>query len=324
MSPRTCMHHSVRVALLLTLSATLATNDPAAAQNTQHGPRTRTYELDPSTHGNPEGIAFDPHTQSFFVGSTGDGTIYRGTLEDPFLMPYIAGDGVGAVGLDVWHGRLYVAGGFSGLVRVYDIASGEIVATFDTGGGGMLNDLVVTPRGDVFITDSWRPLLWHVTADQVEAGSGTPTAIPVSPEIPYAYGPWDFNLNGIVALQGGRRLIVANSSDGTLYRIDLDPSAPEGRHISPIAMEPLFADGLLLDGGRLVAVTFDQEGLAFVKLNADASFGEVEARLGDPSFREPSTVARARNYYLVVNADFTHGVTPFTVTAIPRHMARPW
>ena len=57
---------------------------------------------------------------------------------------------------------------------MYDLATKQAVATFDTGDGGFLNDLVVTRRGDVFVTDSFRPTLWHVTAEQVAAGSGTP------------------------------------------------------------------------------------------------------------------------------------------------------
>ncbi|HEX8110855.1 MAG TPA: hypothetical protein VF516_24150, partial [Kofleriaceae bacterium] len=44
---------------------------------------TRVFTLTPSTHGNPEGVAADPRSGAFFVGATGDGTIYRGTLGNP-------------------------------------------------------------------------------------------------------------------------------------------------------------------------------------------------------------------------------------------------
>ena len=66
--------------------------------------------------------------------------------------------------------RLYVAGGTTGQIVVYDIATRRQVASFDTGAGGFLNDLVVTSRGDVFVTDSFRPIIWHVTALQVSSG----------------------------------------------------------------------------------------------------------------------------------------------------------
>jgi hypothetical protein len=39
----------------------------------------------------------------------------------------------------------------------------------------------------------------------------------------------------------------------------------------------------------------------------------------DPTFRGPSTVARARNFYLVVNADFGASTMPFTVTGLLRN-----
>jgi len=44
----------------------------------------------------------------------------------------------------------------------------------------------------------------------------------------------------------------------------------------------------------------------------------VIERRSDPSFRGPSTVARARNSYLLVNLDLANSVTPFTVIGLPR------
>jgi hypothetical protein len=38
----------------------------------------------------------------------------------------------------------------------------------------------------------------------------------------------------------------------------------------------------------------------------------------DPTFQRPSTLARAGNSYLVVNADFTTSTPPFTLTGLPR------
>src|SRR5262249_46125267 len=142
-----------------------------------------------------------------------------------------------AVGMKVAAGKLYVAGGFSGAARVYDIATKRVVASFETGGGGFLNDLVVTKKGDVFVTDSLRPMLWRIKAAQVAAGRGTPEGIPIEPEIQYNPG---FNLNGIVALKGGRELVVVQTNTRKLFRIDLDDDAPNGREIHQIVVEPLF------------------------------------------------------------------------------------
>ena len=45
-----------------------------------------------------------------------------------------------------------------GSIIVMYLATKQAVATFDTGDGGFLNDLVVTRRGDVFVTHSFRPI----------------------------------------------------------------------------------------------------------------------------------------------------------------------
>jgi len=279
---------------------------------------TTVFTLTPSTHGNPEGVTFDQRTDAFFVGATRDGTIYRGTLDSTTVTEFIPGaPGRSAIGLKASGRKLYVAGGTTGAISVFDIATQQEVAAFATGPGGFLNDLVVTPSGDVYVTDSFRPMLWHVTAAQVAAGAGTVEAIPVGPEIQYSAG---FNLNGIVAREHGDELIVVQSNTGKLFRIDFDENAVNGRTIQQIGVEPLVGgDGMLLDRGRLIVV---QGGppptLAFVQLEGDARRGRVVDRRTDATLRGPSTIARARQLYLVVNADFATSRTPFTVSGIPR------
>jgi hypothetical protein len=273
----------------------------------------RVFTLTPSTHGNPEGIAAAGRG-TFFVGATGDGTIYRGTLHSPNVTEFIAGGtGKSAIGLKVARGRLYVAGGATGDITVYDLASRRQVALFSTGAGGFLNDLVVVASGDVFVTDSFRPTLWHVTAAQVRAGSGTPAAIALAPEIVYTAGA--FNVNGIVALDE-RTLVIVQSNTGTLFRIDLER---RGRQIRAIDGEPVLGgDGMLLDRGRLVVVQGDPAQLTFVQLDRRASRSTVVGHLTDPTLRGPSTVARAGDRWLVVNADFATSTTPFTVSGLAR------
>ena len=183
---------AVLAILGLAAGATVASADRGHDHNGRghdHGGRggaERLFTLQPDPAGNPEGVAFDRRSRAFFVGITTDGAIYRGTLGSKTVSPFIAGaTGKSAVGLKVRRGKLYVAGGETGLITVYDLATKQAVATFDTGKGGFLNDLVVTRRGDVFVTDSFRPILWHVTGEQVRAGSGTPQELDVSKEIQF-------------------------------------------------------------------------------------------------------------------------------------------
>ena len=286
-----------------------------------HGGRggaERLFTLQPDPAGNPEGVAFDRRSRAFFVGITTDGAIYRGTLGSKTVSPFIPGAaGKSAVGLKVRRGKLYVAGGATGLITVYDLATKQVVATFDTDDGGFLNDLVVTRRGDVFVTDSVRQTLWHVTGEQVRAGSGDPQALDVSQEIQYQAGA--FNLNGIVA-KGGRRLVVVNGFNGKLFRIELNDDRASIREIDEIegATVP-GGDGMLLDRGRLVVV---QGGaapqLSFLKLRGGARRATLERIRKSDKLRGSSTVDRAKGLYLVVNADFATDRTPFTVAGLPR------
>jgi sugar lactone lactonase YvrE len=299
----------------------LWTQSPSMAQGpADRRGESKAYRLTPSTHGNPEGVTYDDATGTFFVGSIGDGTIYRGKLGEPNATEFIlGGPGGEAAGLKAAKGKLHVAGGFSGTLRVYDIATKQRVAAFQNFGAGMLNDLVVTPEGDVYVTDSFVPRLWHITGAQIASGGfGAPQGIPLEPEI--QFDPNDFNLNGIVALKGGRSLIVVQSNNGKLFRIDLDEHAPQGRRIEQIAVEPLIGgDGLLLDGGDLLVVQGGPKPmLNYVRLSANADKGVVVERRTDPAMRDSSTIARAKTYYLIANLDLLNNVTPFTVAAIPR------
>src|SRR5262245_20993614 len=295
-------------AILGGVAAALASS-PASADSSA----TQVFTLTPSTHGNPEGVA-SAGRGAFFVGATRDGTIYRGALDDPNVAEFIPGaTGKSAIGLKVARGRLYVAGGATGAITVYDIASRQQVALFSTGAGGFLNDLAITETGDVFVTDSFRPTLWHVTAAQVRAGSGTPEAISVAPEIVFQAGA--FNLNGIVALDE-RTLVVVQSSNGTLFRIDLDR---RGRRIQQIAADPVLGgDGMLLDRGRLVVVQGSPAQLTFVRLEQRAARGTIVGHVTDATLRGPSTVARVGDRFVVVNADFATSTAPFTLSGIAR------
>jgi sugar lactone lactonase YvrE len=155
---------AVLAVLALAVGATVASAHKG--HDDKGGAKARTFTLKPDPAGNPEGVAFDKRSKAFFVGITADGAIYRGTLGSDTVAPYIPGGaGRSAIGLKVKRGKLYVAGGGTGSITVYDIATKAQVAKFETGSGGFLNDLQVTRRGDVYVTDSFRPTLWHVTRE---------------------------------------------------------------------------------------------------------------------------------------------------------------
>jgi hypothetical protein len=146
----------------------------------------------------------------------------------------------------------------------------------------------------------------------VAAGTGTPASIPLTPEIPHVTSP--DNLEGVVSLSA-TRLVVVKYADGTLYRIDLDPQAPEGRTITPIAGATVpLGSRMVLDGNRLVVP--DENGVSVVELSPDASHGTVVARLREPSFHDATAATRVGDRYLVVNAGW-NDPPPYTISSVP-------
>jgi sugar lactone lactonase YvrE len=310
---------------VLALAVVAAGASVAAAKrggDHHRGAMERLFTLQPDPAGNPEGIAFDKRSKSFFVSIVADGDIYRGSLKSDTVEPFIEGEG-SSVGIKVKRGKLYVAGGDSGSIKVYDLATKALVAKFETPGtGGFLNDLVVTRSGDVYVTDSFRPTLWHVTAEQVAAGSGTPQALDVS-AIPYEAG--QFNVNGIVA-KGANKLVVVDTNSGKLFRIKLGDDGASIEDLDEITgANVLNGDGMLLDRGKLVVVQGDPDGdagdkpaqLAFLKLKRGAREARLKRTQTSEKLVGPSTVDAAKRLYLVVNANFGSG-PPFTVAGLPR------
>ena len=268
------------------------------------------YTLEGSEHRMPAAIDWDAASRTFFVSTHNEGIIYRGGLDDPITPVFLRGQpGQSADGIRVSGGRIYIAGGVDGQIRVYDLVTRQRTGTFETGPGGHVIDLAVTGTGDVYVTDGVRPVLWHLTPEQIAAGTGTPEAVVVTPEVPMHAS---CNLNGIVALTD-RRLIVGNYTDGLLYRVDLSDSG--GRTIVPITgvTVPLAA-GMALDGNRLVLA--DDAGLSVVELGDDARHATLVEQIRDPSFRSTAAVAVAGDRYLVANlAD--QGPPPDTVSSVP-------
>ena len=127
---------AVLAVLALAVGATVASAH--RGHDDKGGAKARTFTLTPDPAGNPESVAFDKRSNAFFVGITADGAIYRGTLGSDTVAPYILGaTGKSAVGLKVKRGKLYVAGGGTGSITVYDIATEAQVAKFETGSGGI-------------------------------------------------------------------------------------------------------------------------------------------------------------------------------------------
>ncbi len=140
-------------------------------------------------------------------------------------------------------GLLWVAGGGTGQVFVYDTADGSYVATYHNAriGWRPLSTIWRLPESGVYFTDSFRPILWHVSG--VDAGEAEAWLDFTGTAINYVDG---FNLNGIVAHRRRQHLIVVHSGEGALYRINI--GTQEVRSIDTGTTPLTAGDGLALSG----------------------------------------------------------------------------
>jgi sugar lactone lactonase YvrE len=320
----------VRIARSVPLTVTVLVVAAALAGPAHAAPATSSYLLDPAGPAAdaifPEGVATD--TQHLYVGSTTDGTIYRGALGGTTATPFLVGGADGrtsAIGLKVSDGYLFVAGGATGRFFVYDVATGGLVGSYAvpaTGAPTFLNDVAVAPDGSVYVTDSQRPVLYRVgPGDYATEGVETLPIVRDFTGTALQYVPDQFNVNGIVATPDGAYLVLAQSNTGQLYRVAVATGDVSRVDLGGATVS---GDGLVLRGSTLYAVERQGE-VGFVvtmRLSDDFSAGTVLARTTDPSFDDPTTAAIARGRLLVVNSQFGERAAgeapdPFTVSSIP-------
>ncbi|HEX7173420.1 MAG TPA: superoxide dismutase [Candidatus Limnocylindria bacterium] len=259
----------------------------------------------------PEGIAIGRGT-TFYTGSLAGAGIWRGDLRTGDGSLLVEGGGP-FVGMKVdAANRLWVAGGPAGNGYVFDAATGGdplmVFQLAPAGAASFINDVVVT--GDAaWFTDSFRGVIYRV--DLATGGIDEVDLTTLAPAEPGV-----FRLNGIDATPNGKTLIVVNSTDGELYRIE---AATEVVSTIETGGASVAGDGILLAGHRLYVVR-NQAHVAVIDLAPDLANGSIVDELtGDTDV--PTTVARFGSSLYVVNARF--GTTdeppvPYWVTRIDR------
>jgi sugar lactone lactonase YvrE len=266
----------------------------------------------------PEGIAYDPGDDVFYLGSVRHGRIIRvsttGQWEkfaDPGDMPGVLGLRVDAQRRTLWA----LSAVMPGVVGFTDERNGNAaVHCFDLDGGGVtassiqvsnadgehnLNDLVVAADGTAYITESVLGAVYTLAPGEqrlVElVGEG---------EI---RGP-----NGIALSEDGTILYVAQYAWG-LVAVDLErrswTSMPH-----PADTYPIGIDGLYLHNGALIAIQ-NYAGLQQVTRFALGGDGRsiVGARVlarHHPRFDDPTTGAfRGDDFYVIANSQLTRADT---------------
>ncbi|WP_329058090.1 SMP-30/gluconolactonase/LRE family protein [Amycolatopsis sp. NBC_01480] len=302
---------STRTALL-TLTTTAAALVALAAPATAHEGRAHPVTIN-GTDAFPESVAAD--RRYVYTTSIGDGTVYRGRTGAKTLDPFLPAGQDGrtqATGIKITGDRLLVAGAFTGRFYTYT-ATGKLVSAYtvpETGEPTLVNDAAVTPRGDVYITDSFRAVVYRIPAAEVHApATGTHRTLQVAYHLP-DYTAGQSNGNGIVATPDGKSLIIGYWYSGALYRITL--ATGELRKIDAPALPS--ADGIALRGNTLYIARSVDNKVDTVRLSADATRATVVSERTYPGADTTTGVAVSGDRLLVTNSQmdtYLYG-TPLT------------
>lgn len=187
----------------------------------------------------------------------------------------------------------------------------------------------MAPNGDLYATDSFRPAIYRLTKKQVEAGTGTPETIVVSPEV-NGVGvnpqnpPKNFNVNGIRFTPDGKFIIFDDLNDSALFRMTVPPAGqPAKRQITKLVIEGGSLgdpDGLEFDGKDLLVVDNGGERLLEVELSRDYLRATIVSATTSPLFRTPSAASLTPDGRVLLSQFelFDPNGPPYFVTSIPR------
>ena len=270
----------------------------------------------------PEGIAYDAKAAAIYTASAADGAVVRidatsnrseviipaGTLVKPSdQFPTLLGMNLDAAG------RLWICGGRTGKVFVIDPAKRSTMKTLST--GGLPNDVAFVADA-AYVTDTFQPTLWRIETKGTDIGEPQAWLDLSKTPIGHVSGP---NLNGILATPDGKRLLVGHMQKGQLFSIDVATKQVTAIDLGSEVLTGI--DGLLLDGSTLYLVRQPEGELVRITLSPTLTTGKVVARLKNPAFLWPSTLAKRGDELLLVNTQFnTKGKEtpkPFSLAVIP-------
>lgn len=247
--------------------------------------------------------------QVFFAGDLLTGDIFRGRINKGTAAKVIdAPDGRFAAGMKADRSTklLFVAGGPTGAGYVYDTRTGDPVSSYQfqtPPAETFINDVALSADGAWF-SDSRQALLYFVPVVDGVPGSSFTTLTLSGPAADLSSA---FNNNGLQAVKGGTKLIVAHSGNGVLNLVDAetgDSTTIEGVGVPNV-------DGILVKGGRTVfAVQNAINVISVWKLEHDFRSGELKTLITSPLFQFPTTVARFGGRLAVANAKFDTGFPP--------------
>ena len=254
----------------------------------------------------PEGIAYDPVGRAFYVGSIPRRAIYRvaagGRLER-LSRDRDGLDDILGIAIDGAARRLYAVSTSAltatgrvkprNAIKVYDLTTRKLVATFDIPDARQLNDVAIGQAGMLFVTDSAGSGVWRI---DTRSGAAA-TLVPLGA----ARGA-----NGIAAHPSGESIYVA--AGRRPLHVDIATGA-----ITPLALPPrenaAAIDGLYWHDGALIGIQNSTTPARVVRLVLAAngkSVTSVETLQShhQRAFVEPTTGAIAPDGFHVLARTF--------------------
>lgn len=262
----------------------------------------------------PEGIAYDPPTGDFFLGSVYKRKIVRLNAKGEAKDFATEADGLWSVmgmRVDATRRLLWVAtaahpqmanyrvedNGTTGLLK-FDLRTGKLLKKYllaNKPKPHWLGDVLVHPNGDVYATDSVSPEIYFIDhrRDEIELFLGGP--------------PFD-NLQGLDFTPDRKHLFVADYAKG-LFLIDLETR--DRKLITPSADVTLLGiDGIYFSQGQLLAVQNGINPQRLVRLFLNKELTQVERletiEANDPNCDEPTLGVLVKNsFYLIGNSQWS-------------------
>jgi hypothetical protein len=255
----------------------------------------------------PESVAYDPRAKVFYFGSLRKGKVVRcsptGACAD-----FLTGMGT-ILGLKVQGRNLWLLNNSDqeSDVMIYELKTGRFIGKHPVGAGHLLNDLVISPSGEAFFTDTRVGAVWRLA--------------PGAQELEMLPGKFEF-ANGVAISSDAKRLYVSTFPDGiTVFDLRTHTTLALQR---PAGLCLANVDGLYFYRGDLIAI---QNGImaprviriALARDEKSAARFDVLER-GNPLFDGVTTgVVVGKSFYYMANIqdDRTTDFRPISVLALP-------
>jgi sugar lactone lactonase YvrE len=258
----------------------------------------------------PEGIAFNKSNNTFFIGSVKTGNIGVVDMAGNYNNFHVDASLKSSFGMkvDVKRNLLWLCTGdptysvysdsntYKKLARLIaiDLSTSKKVKDIDLAkfynGKHFINDLVLDSMGNVYVTDSYSPVIYKVSTDG-RAG--------VFVQSDFFKGA-DIGLNGIV-WHKDNFLLTVNNNNGSILKVNSNGG------VAMVKINQFFpgADGLLLDEqGKLILVQNKGVNKVFAIVSKDNwATAEVESETAATDlFQNPSTATMVNGKVYALNS----------------------